>query len=241
MAFALPVTYQGDVELNNASGKNVTIKVVTEVGTYEGIFSDTYTINAVGNPGENATFYYWNHVVDTQVQPLPSSIVDKDLSYVCVPNSCAGSTPVGQTCDDGCGGVQSGTYTAPSSSSSGGGSGSRSSSGSSSSSIKLNESCSNPEQVCGEWKECSNGRQTRECTSNCETFTDLKSCKVAAGSNIEPPVEEKEPEVIDEIIPEEKSKTIYLYYFLIIIAILTMIIIASIFIKGYKKNKEKGE
>lgn len=100
LATALPVTYYGNISLNNASVyANVSANsyVNGNVVSYSTLGNGSYVLNVVGDPGNNTQFFIFGINVANYTQPLPANVVNLNLNL-------SNLTTIGGSCvmDEGC-------------------------------------------------------------------------------------------------------------------------------------------
>ena len=131
LVLALPVTYKGDILVNNATGSDVDVKIVTNLETVEKTVNSSYLISIEGDQGTITKFYIWDELVKNVTQPAMGSVDIEDLNFTKLTNgdSCSDSS----ACSSGtcCSGSCASSCSSGSSGSGGGGGGSGGSGGSS--------------------------------------------------------------------------------------------------------------
>ena len=81
IVFALPVTYKGNISIDNATGNGVELKVVSSLEEVTTTVNGSYVINIAGEEGKNTSFYIWGKLVDKVIQPVQTSVVEYNLFF----------------------------------------------------------------------------------------------------------------------------------------------------------------
>ncbi|MFC1691620.1 hypothetical protein ACFL0W_05565 [Nanoarchaeota archaeon] len=158
-AFALPVTYDGTVTVDNAVTTGVDIDVETNLET-KSVTSDdgTFLVSASGDEGTTTDFYVWGALAESITQPAQASVTTVTINFTTLSNGA--SCTQNEACNSGrcCSGTCA--------SSCGGGGGGSSGGGGDNDYIPTgdDDSYCNEDWDCTDWSACVNGEQTRDCT-----------------------------------------------------------------------------